>query len=322
MSTNSPRTTFGYVIGFTAAAIFGLNGSNIAALLRSDILTATQLTMFRTLVPTILTGIILLITDRSAFKISGRQLALVAILGVAGVAMLQQFYALALSTIDVGIALLFEYLAVPAVALIALIFFKEKVRTRIWASIALVIAGLAVVAQVWTSELNPLGIFYASMAAAAYVVYFLLGEKALKSMSVLGMVFWSMLFSTIFWAFLSQWWMIDLTRFVEPVSLGGNLAAIELPFWVPLAFALLVGSFLSFILSFVAIKHLKPTVAGIVASSEVLFAFIVAWLWLDQTLNPVQLVGAVVVAVGILLAQTARPDKVVDLDLAMTDTTD
>jgi len=33
----------------------------------------------------------------------------------------------------------------------------------------------------------------------------------------------------------------------------------------------------------------------------------------------VQLLGAVIVAVGIVLAQTARPGKVVDLDLAITE---
>jgi drug/metabolite transporter (DMT)-like permease len=64
---------------------------------------------------------------------------------------------------------------------------------------------------------------------------------------------------------------------------------------------------------------LKSTSAGIVASSEVIFAFVVAWLWLNETLTSVQLVGAAIVAVGIVLAQTARPGKVVDLDLATTE---
>ncbi len=321
MPNNSRRPVFGYVTGFTAAAIFGFNGSVVSVLLEYDTLTPAQLTVLRTFVAVMLTGLVLLVTDRSAFKISPRQLGLVAILGIAGVAMLQQFYALAVSTIDVGIALLFEYLAVPAVAVIALIFFKEHVRMRIWLSIALVIAGLAFVAQVWNSSLNPLGVFYASVAACAYVVYFLLGERALKSMSVMGMVFWAMLFSTAFWGIFSEWWLIDVSQFAEPISLEGNLNNVEVPFWVPLAFTLIVGSFLTFILSFVAIKHLKPTAAGIVASSEVIFAFIVAWFWLNETLNAVQLVGAAVVAVGIVLAQTARPGKVMDLDLATSEHT-
>jgi drug/metabolite transporter (DMT)-like permease len=127
------------------------------------------------------------------------------------------------ATIDVGIALLFEYLAVPAVAVIALIFFKEKVRARIWVSIGFVIVGLAFVAQVWNSSLNPLGVFYASMAACAYVIYFLLGERALRSMTVMGMIFWALLFSTAFWAIFSEWWIIAVYT-AGCISLAYHLA--------------------------------------------------------------------------------------------------
>jgi drug/metabolite transporter (DMT)-like permease len=86
---------------------------------------------------------------------------------------------------------------------------------------------------------------------------------------------------------------------------------------MPLASALVLGSFLPFLLGFYALKHLPATAAGIVASSEVLFAFLVAWLWLGEGLEPVQVLGAAVVLVGIVLAQTARVGKVVDADLAL-----
>jgi drug/metabolite transporter (DMT)-like permease len=39
---------------------------------------------------------------------------------------------------------------------------------------------------------------------------------------------------------------------------------------------------------------------------EPVVATIVAWAWLDETLTPVQLGGAVVVLAAIILAQTAR----------------
>ena len=47
-----------------------------------------------------------------------------------------------------------------------------------------------------------------------------------------------------------------------------------------------------------------------------LFAFGVAWLWLGEGLDPLQLTGAAVVLVAIVLAQTARVAGVVDADLA------
>lgn len=51
--------------------------------------------------------------------------------------------------------------------------------------------------------------------------------------------------------------------------------------------------------------------------SEIIFAFVVAWIWLGEGLNAVQLIGAAVVLAGNILAQTARHGKVVDADLAL-----
>lgn len=311
----------GYFIGFLAALLFGSNGSVVKVLINSG-LSAAQLTFFRTLTVMVLTGIFLLLRDRSAFKISFKQMMWMAVLGIGGVAGLQYFYAVAVSRISVGIALLFEYLAVLAVAVIARFFFKENVKPRIWVAIALVLLGLATVAEVWNSQVEFWGMVAALIAAAAYVVYFLVGEKALTTMSVMGMTFWAMLFATAFWGIFGGWWSIDTALFTKEISMTGALENLIVPFWVPLLWAVVVGSFVSFVLSFLALKKLKATPAGIVASSEVIFAFIVAWLWLGEALSLIQIIGAAIVVAGIVLAQTARPGKAVDLDMAMTDTSE
>ena len=90
-----------------------------------------------------------------------------------------------------------------------------------------------------------------------------------------------------------------------------------MPLWAPLALNVVFGTFLSFLFSFLALRRLTATAVGITASSEVIFAFLVAWVWLGESLTLVQLVGAAVVLAGIILAQTARASKVVDADLAL-----
>jgi drug/metabolite transporter (DMT)-like permease len=45
---------------------------------------------------------------------------------------------------------------------------------------------------------------------------------------------------------------------------------------------------------------------GIVATFEPVAAAVVAWAWLGETLVAVQILGGVVVLVGILLAETSR----------------
>ncbi|MFZ2964522.1 MAG: EamA family transporter [Rhodoglobus sp.] len=306
----------GYLFGLLAALLFGANGSVTKVVIESG-LSPTQVTQFRTLGTFLISGAILLIVDRSAFRLPLRQVGIMAVLGVAGVALLQVTYAYAVQLLPVGIALLFEYLAVLVVALVAFLFLKERVRARLWIAIGLVLAGLVLVAQVWASDLDPLGVIMALAAAATLSVYFLVGERQVSATSPLAVAFWTSGFAAAFWAFFSGWWAIDPAILVRETSLTGNLAGVVLPLWVPLAWLVVLGSFLPFLLSFSAIGRLKATAAGVLASSEVVFAFAVAWLWLGERLGPIQLVGAAVVLAGIVLAQTSRSGRVVDADLAL-----
>ncbi len=306
----------GYLFSLIGALLFGANGSVTKVVIEGG-LSPLQLTQFRVLGCCIIAGIVLFFVDRSAFRLTRRQLVIMAVLGVFGVAILQASYAAAIQLLPVGIALLFEYTGVLLVALIAYFFLHEQVRARLWIAIACVLVGLAIVAQVWASSLNPLGVVFALVAAASLAMYFLVGERQVGATSPLSVAFYTMGFASIFWAFLSGWWQLSPASLAAPVSLGGSLAAVVVPLWAPLAFNVVVGTFLAFLFSLLALRRLTATAAGITASSEVIFAFLVAWLWLGEQLTPLQLVGAAVVLAGIVLAQSARADKVIDADLAL-----
>ena len=310
----------GYLFGFLAALLFGANGSVTKVVLETG-LSPTQVTQFRTLGTFLISGAILLIIDRGAFRLPRKQIAVMALLGVVGLALLQVTYAFAIQLLPVGIALLLEYLAVLLVALVAFFFLKEKVKPRIWVAVGCVLLGLTIVAQIWASTLNGLGVLMALGAAVTLAIYFLVGERQVVATSPLAVAFWTSGFAALAWAPFSGWWEVDPAILGERVSLSGNLASIIVPLWMPLLWLLVMGSFLPFLLSFAALGRLKATAGGIVASSEVIFAFIVAWLWLGEALSVLQLVGAAIVLAGIILAQTSRPDRVIEADLALvTDT--
>lgn len=306
----------GYVFGFLAALLFGANGSVTKVILENG-LSPTQVTQFRTLGSCILAGLVMLVVDRSGFRLPRRQVLIMAVLGVVGIAALQATYAYAIQLLPVGIALLFEYLAVLIVAVVAFFFLKEQVRARLWVAIALVLVGLAIVAQIWASSLDPFGVVMALAAAVTLAIYFLVGERQVAATSPLAVAFWTSGFAALFWAFFSGWWNLDPALAAKPVSLGGSLADVVLPLWVPLLCLIVLGTFAPFLLSFAAIGRLKATPAGVVASSEVIFAFVVAWLWLGESLDALQLVGAAIVLVGIIIAQTSRTNRVIDADLAL-----
>lgn len=306
----------GYLYALLAAMLFGANGSVIKVTMEAG-LTPAQVTEFRLVGTAIIAGLVLLVIDRRAFVLPRRQWPIMLLLGVVGVALLQATYAAALEILPVGIALLLEYTAVLMVALVAYFIFREPVKARLWLAIVFVLLGLAIVAQVWASTLDALGVVLALAAAVCLAVYFLVGERQVAHTSPLAVSFWTMTFAAVFWSFVSGWWELSPGIFATPVDIGGASGTFEVPMALPLAWNILLGSFAPFLLSLAALRHLPATAAGIVASSEVVFAFAVAWLWLGETLELVQIVGAAVVLAGIILAQTARVGKVVDADLAL-----
>lgn len=307
----------GYVYALLAAVLFGANGSVTKATMEAG-LTPAQVTEFRLVGTAIIAGLVLLVLDRRAFRLPRQQWPIMIVLGVVGVALLQATYAAAVQILPVGIALLLEYTAVLMVALVAYFIFREPVKARLWVAIALVLVGLAVVAQIWASTLDALGVVLALAAAVCLAVYFLVGERQVARTSPLAVSFWTMTIAAIFWSFVSGWWELSPSVLVTPVDLGGQHGELLVPMAVPLAWNVVMGSFAPFLLSLAALRHLPATAAGIVASSEVVFAFAVAWVWLGERLDLVQIIGAAIVLAGIILAQTARASKtVVDADLAL-----
>jgi drug/metabolite transporter (DMT)-like permease len=307
----------GYIYALIAAFLFGANGSVSKVILQAGF-DAVQLTQMRVLGAAIISGVVLLFLDKKSFRLPLRQWPVIIVLGVVGVALLQATYAFALELLPVGIALLLEYLAVLLVALVAYFFFKEKVRLRLWIAIGFVLAGLVVVAEIWASTLNPTGVMWGLLAAVALATYFLVGEKGLKNISPLALSFWTMTIATIFWAPLSGWWRLDPAIFTTMTPLGGSLQDVSVPIWGLIAWNVILGSFTPFLLSLSALKRLSATAAGIVATSEIAFAFVAAWLWLQEELTLLQIIGASIVLGGIVIAQTARSsDVVVQADLAL-----
>ncbi|MEY4397231.1 MAG: hypothetical protein RLZZ40_987, partial [Actinomycetota bacterium] len=250
------NTTIGYLASTLGALLFGLNGVVIKILMDGTGLTGFQVTQFRVAGAALLMGATMLVIDRSALRLPRGRVFPIITMGVA-VAALQATYAIAVHILPVGIALLLEYTATLAVALIAYFFFKEHVKARLWISIAMVLAGLVVVAEVWTTTLDPIGVMWALLASASLTAYFILGERQTGAMHPMAVGFWTMVVATVFWAFGSGWWQIDPGVLVADIPLTADPFGARGPAWVLMLVNIVVGTFFSFTLSLFAISRLK-----------------------------------------------------------------
>jgi drug/metabolite transporter (DMT)-like permease len=202
------------------------------------------------------------------------------------------------------------------VALWARFVLGERVRRRVWAALGLALGGLALVAQLWQVggqvggqglALDGIGVLAGLGAAVALASYYLLGEHGVRSRDPLSLTCWAFLFGALFWSILQPWWTFDASGLARPVSLLGVFAHLQAPTWSLLLWIVALGTVAPYVLVTSALRHLPALRVGMVGMLEPVMAAVVAWVWLDETLSAVQLVGAGVVLVGIVAAQTARP---------------
>jgi drug/metabolite transporter (DMT)-like permease len=213
----------------------------------------------------------------------------------------------AIERLEIGVALLIQYVAPVLVALYARYVLHEPVRQRIWAALALSIVGLSLLLQLWNGiELDGIGVLASLGAAVTFALYILMADHGLKRRSTSSLLAYGFLFAALFWAVVQPWTSFPWDLLDDSVSLLGRLESVELPVWLLMAWMVVFGTIVPFGLLVASLRHVRPTRAGILAMFEPVAGTVIAYAWLGEKLDPIQLVGAFVVLCGIALAQTAR----------------
>jgi drug/metabolite transporter (DMT)-like permease len=300
-----PRPALGYAMVAVAAALFAVNGTVSKVVLASGI-GSGELTEVRCAGALVGLSLIAALTRPASLRIRIGELPLLVALGI-GLALVQWSYFFAIHRLDIGIALLIQYIAPILVALWARFVFHEPVRRRIWTALVLSLAGLTLIVEIWHGgRLSGPGVAACLVAAVTYAGYVLIAERGVRSRDPISLSAWGFFFATLFWTVAAPWWNFPAARVGDDVSLLGNLASSHLPVWALMLWVVVLGAIVPFGLIVGALRHISATRAGITAMLEPVVAIVVAWAWLGESLAPVQLSGAALTLLGIGLAQTAR----------------
>lgn len=299
----------GLALVVTAAILFGINAGVTRVPIEAGLPTSTYTTV-RVTAAFLVFLLIALVADRSALRPPrGRDAVLIVTLGIIGVAFVQWTYNIALTRLPIGIALLIEYLAPVLVVLWVRFVRREPVHPRVWPAIALALAGLALVGQVWKGlTLDALGLTMALAAAFCFAAYFLLGETlttaSAEPLTALRTVVWSFGVGAITMNVLGGWEDVDALD--NTASLLGRLADLTVPAWVAMCSVVLFGTVTPFFLYLASLRYLSSSKASVTAMLEPVVAVIVGWLWFSESLTAAQSIGVLGVLAGIVMAQTAR----------------
>jgi drug/metabolite transporter (DMT)-like permease len=291
----------------TAATLWAVNGTVSKVLLVSGGVPAERLTEVRATGAFLLLVAVLLVFRRSSLGVTVRELPFLVAFGVFGLAFVAWLYFVAIERLEIGVALLIQYVAPVLVALWARYVLREPIRRRIWAALVLAVGGLALLVQIWRGlELDGIGLLASLGAALTFALYILLADRGIRLRSTSSLLCYGFLFAAIFWAVVQPWTSFPVGLVDDSVSLLGRLEGVELPVWLLMAWMVVLGTIVPFGLLVAALRHVTATRAGILAMFEPVAGTAVAYAWLREELTAVQLVGAGVVLAGIGLAQTAR----------------
>ena len=296
----------GEILTLLGAIFFSFNGV-IAKLVLTSGLSSMRLTQVRCGGAFIFLGLYIFLRHRSSLKAKKEDLPLLFAYGIIGFLLVQALYFVAIARLNVSVALILEFTA-PIWIVLWLRFVKHKVVPPLmWIAIFLAFGGLVLIAQVWKGQtLDPIGVVAALLDGIVLAAFFLLGEKLTAKRDVESLMVYGFGFATVGLAIAMPLWSYPTEIFTQSMNLQGRFDAFNLPGWVLIAWVIIMGTIVPYLLVVKGLKLLSASTSSVMGMAEPVLAGVFAWIWLSETWNFIQLVGGVTVIIGIILADKAR----------------
>lgn len=256
--------------------------------------------------------------------------------GLIPIAGAQLCYYNAVAHLSVGVALLLEYTAPILVVGWVWATTRHRPSAMTFAGVAVAIAGIVLVLDVFSgAQINLTGVTWGLAAAVCAACYFMMSNKASTDgdgLSPISLAAGGLIIGTAAVALLGVTGVMPLTFTTNPVTIAGHTTA-----WLVPVIALgLIPTALAYTLGIVGIARLKPRFASLVGLSEVLFAVLIAWIMLGEAMSVSQAIGGAVVLAGLAVARqgdrSEQPDPSTDAatqvelatwpDMALQETTE
>ncbi len=209
------------------------------------------------------------------------------------------FYYSAVGSLPVAVAIVIQY-AAPGLVVLWLAFARRRRPTaRVVGALVAAFAGVALLSELPDAlsgagtSLAPRGVAAAVASAFAFACYIVTGERIEGAVGAVGSLVRGFGVATVLWI------VIQATRGRPDTLLDASL--------LPGILLLGVGAtIIPFSLFLWGLSRIGASRAGIVSMLEPLSAALIAYLWLDQSLDGAQIAGAALVVAGIAVVQSER----------------
>ena len=297
------RGEFYLVMG---ALVFAFNGVISTVVLEH--ISPFRLAQVRSIGAFVILLAITLIIARPSLRASKKQLPMLAAYGIIGFAAVQAGYFLGIQRgVPLSLVLIIEFTAPIWIALWIKYVRKMYVPTSMWGAIALSLLGLILLAQVWDGlSFDLIGLLGALFSAFALTAYFLIGKSFGTSRTALSLTVWGLGMASLAWISSMPVWEFPFEVFTIDMDLNGVFAGNTLPGWVLISWIIVMGTIVPYLFVIGGLRLLSASTSSVIGMLEPVLAGVFAWIWLEQSWNGIQLIGAAVVLIGIYIADRAR----------------
>lgn len=276
----------GYLCAFISAFTYGLIPLFMIPIKKEESFSVDATLFYRFLIAS---GAIVffLFYQKERLHISFREMLIMSLLGLL-YALSAEFLFLAYDYLSPGIAstIFFSYPII--VALVLILFYKEKLTLPTLLSLLLVVAGVGVLSIKKGEALNYIGLGISLLGALVYALYILIVNKVRIESSGVKISFYSMLFSSLY--FLVKSLLLRESITISSWALAGDLTL----------FAIITTS-LSLVTLVYAVRYIGSTPTAIMGAFEPIVAVLISVGLFGEQLTPSLVIGGMVIITGVLI---------------------
>lgn len=261
---------------------------------------SVQIVSIRVTLAALFFCILLLIKDRSGFRISLRDIPLFLGLGFGSILFFTVCYFTAITMMPLSTAAILLYTSPIWIMLMSVLFFHEKLNGRKLLALGLAFAGCVLVSGISGDGITLTGLLIGLGAGFGYGLYSILGTVALRKYSPYTVTTYTFLFAAI------GSWLI-----CEPADMISKFAAAPSPISLLLFCGLtaLVTAVIPFLSYTLGLATVEASRAGILATVEPMVATLIGMLVFSEPITLLPGIGILLILSAVILLNLKTADR-------------
>ena len=241
--------------------------------------------------------VVLLIKDRSGFRIAARDIPLFLGLGVGSVLLFAVCYFTAITMMPLSVAAILLYTSPIWIMLMSVLFFREKLERKKIIALVLAFIGCVLVSGISCEGITLPGLLIGLCSGIGYGLYSILGTVALRKYSPYTVTTYAFLFAA------AGSWLI--CRPAEMVSIFAGAAKL-LPLLAFCGLTALVTAVVPFLAYTLGLDTVEASRAGILATIEPMVATLIGILVFSEKLTVLSGIGILLILSAVIILNIRR----------------